>query len=238
MRLGALIAAPSGRAAFRYPFAPQDALWLARYIAAAVPRRGEAPVWIVLDRFAAYAQRAVAVAAVSGWLPTPSGSSVRVAPLPNDRSRAGSGRGPSAWRGEIEMMEATTPASNGAAPAGTDSAPSSGDEAPAADDTAPVSGDAPADAADSADATPVRPVRPVRPARPVRRPPIARRIGTLASGARRIGTLRSRQSGRRYPVFGGRAGGKPYRIITRPRGGMRFEIMAVRSGQLEPELTF
>jgi hypothetical protein len=66
--------------------------------------------------------------------------------------------------------------------------------------------------------------------------PIASRIGTLARGARRIGTLRSRRTGARFPVFGGRVGRKNFRIVTRPRGGARFEIMTVRNGELEGEL--
>jgi hypothetical protein len=38
-------------------------------------------------------------------------------------------------------------------------------------------------------------------------------------------------------VFGGRVGRKNFRIVTRPRGGKRFEIMTVRNGPLEGELS-
>jgi hypothetical protein len=38
-------------------------------------------------------------------------------------------------------------------------------------------------------------------------------------------------------VFGGRVGGQRYRIVTRPRGRVRHEIMLVRRGALEQELT-
>ena len=58
----------------------------------------------------------------------------------------------------------------------------------------------------------------------------------LARNARRVGTLRAVRSGRRYPVFGGQVAGRNYRIITRPRGGVRHEIMAVRGGELQQEL--
>jgi hypothetical protein len=66
---------------------------------------------------------------------------------------------------------------------------------------------------------------------------IVGRFGRLARGARRIGALRSVRSGRRFPVFGGRVGGQRYRIVTRPRGRVRHEIMLVRRGALEQELT-
>jgi hypothetical protein len=58
----------------------------------------------------------------------------------------------------------------------------------------------------------------------------------LAQNARRIGMLRSVRSGRRYPVFGGRVAGRNFRIVTRPRGGVRHEIIAVRGGALQQEL--
>ena len=62
------------------------------------------------------------------------------------------------------------------------------------------------------------------------------RMQRLAQQARRVGTLRSVRSGRRYPVFGGQVGGKNYRIVTRPRRGMQHEIMLVRGGALQQEL--
>ena len=62
------------------------------------------------------------------------------------------------------------------------------------------------------------------------------RLQRLAQRARRVGTLRSVRSGRRYPVFGGQVGGKNYRIVTRPRRGMQHEIMLVRGGALQQEL--
>jgi hypothetical protein len=49
--------------------------------------------------------------------------------------------------------------------------------------------------------------------------------------------LRAVGSGKRYPVFGGRLGGRTYRIVTRPRGRLQHEIMLVRSGELQQELT-
>lgn len=64
---------------------------------------------------------------------------------------------------------------------------------------------------------------------------IASHLSQLARRSRRIGTLRHRTSGRRYPVFGGRAGNRNFRIVTRPRGGMHFEIMNVQSHELAPE---
>jgi hypothetical protein len=78
--------------------------------------------------------------------------------------------------------------------------------------------------------------------RPVARAPfgtggtLVGRLGRLARNARRVGTLRAVGSGRRYPVFGGRVAGRNFRIITRPRGGMRHEIMAVRGSALQQEL--
>lgn len=64
---------------------------------------------------------------------------------------------------------------------------------------------------------------------------IATQLAQLARRSQRIGTLRHRTSGRRYPVFGGRAGNRNFRIVTRPRGGMHFEIMNVQSHELAPE---
>lgn len=55
------------------------------------------------------------------------------------------------------------------------------------------------------------------------------RLAGLARGARRIGTLRNRRSGRRYPVFAGQAGGRRYGIVTRSAKGRRGgDIVAVR----------
>jgi hypothetical protein len=55
------------------------------------------------------------------------------------------------------------------------------------------------------------------------------RLAGLARGARRIGTLRNRRSGKRYPVFAGQAGGRRYGIVTRPARGRRGgDIVAVR----------
>lgn len=58
-----------------------------------------------------------------------------------------------------------------------------------------------------------------------------RRVGRIARGARRIGTLRHRPSGRRFPVFRSRFGRGATRLITRRRPGARFEILAI-----EPEI--
>jgi hypothetical protein len=41
-------------------------------------------------------------------------------------------------------------------------------------------------------------------------------IGRLALSARRVGTLRHRATGARYPVFAGRSGGRTRRLVTRP----------------------
>lgn len=57
---------------------------------------------------------------------------------------------------------------------------------------------------------------------------VARRVGQIAKGARRVGTLRSRRTGRRYPVFGARSGGRSYRIVTRPRGARQNEIVLIQ----------
>lgn len=67
------------------------------------------------------------------------------------------------------------------------------------------------------------------------RRPIVQRMRQLARSSRKIGTLRSRSTGRRYPVFGARSGGRNYRIVTRPRRGMQHEIVLVRSGPLAAE---
>lgn len=65
---------------------------------------------------------------------------------------------------------------------------------------------------------------------------LVNRVARLAGGARRIGTLRGVRSGRRFPVFGGRVGGRNYRIVTRPRGRLQNEIMLVRHDKLAQEL--
>jgi hypothetical protein len=55
------------------------------------------------------------------------------------------------------------------------------------------------------------------------------RLAGLARGARRIGTLRSRRSGKGYPVFAGQAGGRRFGIVTKPARGRRGgDIVAVR----------
>src|SRR5262245_3783535 len=56
-------------------------------------------------------------------------------------------------------------------------------------------------------------------------------VGRLARSARRVGTWRSRRGGWRLPVFRSQAGGRPFRIVTRRRDGLRHEILSV-----EPEL--
>jgi hypothetical protein len=66
---------------------------------------------------------------------------------------------------------------------------------------------------------------------------LVNRVGRLARGARRIGTLRGVRSGQRFPVFGGRVGGRNYRIVTRPRGRLHNEIMLVRQDKLAQELS-
>ena len=66
--------------------------------------------------------------------------------------------------------------------------------------------------------------------------PIVQRMRQLARASRKIGTLRSRRTGQRYPVFGARSGGRNYRIVTRPRrNGMQHEIVLVRSGPFGAE---
>jgi len=67
------------------------------------------------------------------------------------------------------------------------------------------------------------------------RRPIVQRMRQLARSSRKIGTLLSRRTGRRYPVFGARSGGRNYHIVTRPRRGMQHEIVLVRSGSLGAE---
>jgi hypothetical protein len=67
------------------------------------------------------------------------------------------------------------------------------------------------------------------------RRPIAKHIRQLARSSRKIGSLRSRRTGRSYPVFGAHHGGRHVRIVTRPRRGMQHEIVLVRSGPLGAE---
>lgn len=71
---------------------------------------------------------------------------------------------------------------------------------------------------------------------PYRPHSISSQIARLAQSARHIGTLRQRSTGRSYPVFGGNAGARNFRLITRPVGGRHFEIMSVQSHELESEL--
>ena len=79
--------------------------------------------------------------------------------------------------------------------------------------------------------------------RPKQRPKPGRRaldrLRRLTADARRIGTLRNRRSGAQFPVYRGRLGNKSYRIVARPRGGLRRELMLVRpeaaQGELEME---
>lgn len=55
-------------------------------------------------------------------------------------------------------------------------------------------------------------------------------IGQLVRAAKRAGTWRNRQTGTTLPVFRARVAGRPFRIVTQPRG-LRQEILSV-----EPEL--
>lgn len=52
------------------------------------------------------------------------------------------------------------------------------------------------------------------------------RFARMVRTARPVGTLRSR-SGARYPVYRGRMGGRTFRMVARPRGRMRYEVMAM-----------
>ena len=72
---------------------------------------------------------------------------------------------------------------------------------------------------------------PFSPRRSAGRPGSIGAVGRVIRNARRAGTWRSRKSGSRLPVFRSRAGGRPVRIVTRRRQGMRHEILAI-----EPEL--
>ncbi|HEX2094544.1 MAG TPA: hypothetical protein VHG28_19220 [Longimicrobiaceae bacterium] len=78
-----------------------------------------------------------------------------------------------------------------------------------------------------------RPWPPRRP-RPWPRAPLRDRLdrlGRLVSGARRIGTLRVRRTGERFPLYGARIGARSWRIVARPRGGMSREIVAMRPAE-------
>jgi hypothetical protein len=59
---------------------------------------------------------------------------------------------------------------------------------------------------------------------------VAEEMGRMVRGARRTGTARSRRSGRRYSVYGGRRRGKPYRILSRPAWGRGGVIAGVDAG--------
>ncbi|HEX2076511.1 MAG TPA: hypothetical protein VHG08_02345, partial [Longimicrobium sp.] len=52
------------------------------------------------------------------------------------------------------------------------------------------------------------------------------RFARMVRTARPVGTLRAR-SGARYPVYRGRMGGRTFRMVARPRGRMRYEVMAM-----------
>jgi hypothetical protein len=52
---------------------------------------------------------------------------------------------------------------------------------------------------------------------------VADEVGRMVRGARRTGSARSRRTGKRYSVYGGRKRGRRYRIFSRPavgRGGV------------------
>src|SRR5262245_45008774 len=55
-------------------------------------------------------------------------------------------------------------------------------------------------------------------------------VGRLARLARRVGTWRGRRGGGRLPMFRSQAGGRSFRIMTRRRNGLRYEIVSI-----EPE---
>lgn len=56
-------------------------------------------------------------------------------------------------------------------------------------------------------------------------------VGRVIRNARRIGALRNRRTGTRLPVFRSQVGGRPVRIVTRRRAGVRHEILTI-----QPEL--
>ncbi|HEY0150877.1 MAG TPA: hypothetical protein VGB92_02700 [Longimicrobium sp.] len=62
-----------------------------------------------------------------------------------------------------------------------------------------------------------------------RRRPWFPRVTRMVRGARPAGTLRHRRSGARYPVFRGHMGGRSFRMLARPRGGRRFEVMSMEA---------
>lgn len=57
---------------------------------------------------------------------------------------------------------------------------------------------------------------------------IARSVGQLANRAQRVGALRSRQTGSRYPVFSSALGGRSFQIVTRPGGAGAGTIVGIR----------
>ncbi|HEY0377177.1 MAG TPA: GIY-YIG nuclease family protein [Pyrinomonadaceae bacterium] len=65
---------------------------------------------------------------------------------------------------------------------------------------------------------------------------VARSIGLLANRARRVGTLRSPQTGSRYPVFSTALGGRSFQIVTRPGEGSAGTIVGIRP-QASPAAT-
>lgn len=67
--------------------------------------------------------------------------------------------------------------------------------------------------------------------RPSDRRAALRQLGWMARGARRVGSLRNRRTGARFPVFSARAGGRSFNIVTRPRGRWQGEIVLVRPGE-------
>jgi hypothetical protein len=62
-----------------------------------------------------------------------------------------------------------------------------------------------------------------------RRRPWFPRVHRMLRTARPAGTLRSRTSGARYPVYRGRMGGRSWRVVTRPRGRMRYEVVGLEA---------
>lgn len=57
---------------------------------------------------------------------------------------------------------------------------------------------------------------------------IARSVGLLASRAERAGSLRSTQTGARFPVYSSALGGRRFQLITRPQAPSRGTIVAIR----------
>jgi hypothetical protein len=64
-----------------------------------------------------------------------------------------------------------------------------------------------------------------------RRRPWFPRFAAMVRRSRPAGTLRHKKTGRRYPLYRGRIGGRRMLVVTRGRGGMRREIVAI-----QPEL--